>query len=37
MIKVDAEDMGIGIPEEKISTLFQSFHQVDTSVLLFIN
>lgn len=31
-IQVSVSDSGIGIPEDKIGTLFQSFSQVDTSI-----
>ncbi|KAI8335894.1 hypothetical protein BC941DRAFT_429688 [Chlamydoabsidia padenii] len=31
-IKVSVSDTGIGIPEDKIETLFQSFSQVDASI-----
>ncbi len=31
-IKIIIEDSGIGIPEDKIATLFQPFSQVDTSI-----
>jgi signal transduction histidine kinase len=31
-IQVSVSDTGIGIPEDKIGTLFQSFSQVDTSI-----